>query len=82
MSKESVCHCDENGYYYCSVLREKLREMRSVIDLIIQTDALKGFAYERGDDDLSIHEPVPNPVHCVGESMNLSRIPYRYFKRQ
>ena len=56
MSKEPVCHCDENGYYHCSVLREKLREMRSVIDLIIQTDALKGFAYERGDDDLSIHE--------------------------
>ena len=56
MSKEPVCHCDENGYYHCSVLREKLREMRNVIDLIIQTDALKSFAYERGDDDASIHE--------------------------
>jgi len=55
-SKESTCHCDESGYFHCAELRVMVSEMRDLISIILQSDALKDFAYERGDDDLSIHE--------------------------
>jgi hypothetical protein len=56
MNKEPPCHCGESGYYHCSVLREKLREMRDVIKLIIETDCLPHHAYDPGDDDMSIYD--------------------------
>jgi len=48
---EPRCFCGEAGYYHCSELREKLREMRSVIKVILEADCLKSHAFERGDDD-------------------------------
>jgi hypothetical protein len=56
MNSEPPCHCGESGYYHCSVLREKFGEMRNVIKLILETDSLKNFAYECGDDDMSIYD--------------------------
>jgi hypothetical protein len=55
-SNEKICHCGESGYYHCSVLREKLEETRQVIKIILETDALKNFAYEYGDGDSSIYD--------------------------
>lgn len=51
-----VCHCGESGYYHCSELRAKVEELRDVISLILECDALREHAYERGDDDASIYE--------------------------
>jgi len=48
---EPRCFCGEAGHYHCSELREKLREMRSVIKVILEADCLKSHAFERGDDD-------------------------------
>ena len=53
---ELQCHCGESGYYHCFELREKWHEMSKLIKIIIESDALKDFAYERGDDALSIRE--------------------------
>ena len=53
---EKPCHCGEAGYYHCSVLREKFREMRKVIQVIIEADALNHWAHERGDDDCIIYD--------------------------
>ena len=53
---EEICHCGESGYYHCSELRNKLEEMRDVIQIILEADALKSHAYDRGDDDASIYE--------------------------
>ena len=53
---EEICHCGESGYYHCSELRNKLEEMRGVIQIILEADALKSHAYDRGDDDASIYE--------------------------
>ena len=65
--KEPICHCGESGYYHCSVLREKLEEMRKVIRVIIDADALRDFAYERGDDPLSIRELCNEALKWPGE---------------
>jgi plasmid maintenance system antidote protein VapI len=70
--KELRCHCGESGYFHCSELREKVEELRGVISLILETDALKSFAFEEGDDGRTIYdmcksslkfEPDWNPPH-------------------
>ena len=53
---ESICRCGEAGYYHCSELKAYVKDLRRVIKIIIESDALKCFAYERGDDDASIRE--------------------------
>lgn len=53
---EPICHCGESGYYHCSVLREKLEEMRDVIRVILEADCLSFHAFDRGDDDVSVYE--------------------------
>jgi hypothetical protein len=59
---EPICHCGESGYYHCSELRSKLTEMRNVIKLILEADALRPHAFDRGDDDASIYELCK---HCL-----------------
>ena len=65
---EPRCHCGENGYFHCSELQEKLRDMRKVIRVIIESDALKDFAYERGDDALSIRELCDTALKWPGDN--------------
>ena len=60
------CHCEESGYYHCSVLREKLEEMRSIIKVILEADCLKSHAFE-SDDDLSIYDLCKSALKWPGE---------------
>lgn len=53
---EPICHCGESGYYHCSELRAMLDKAREAIQLVLETDALKSFAFDRGDDEKSIIE--------------------------
>ena len=50
------CHCDDYGYYHCSELRERLKDARKVMRLVLDADCLKDHAFERGDDDASVYE--------------------------
>ena len=57
MSKtEPRCHCGESGYYHCSELRQKVEEMREVIRIILEADALRSHAFEGWDDEPSIYD--------------------------
>jgi len=50
------CHCDDYGYYHCSELRERLKDARKVMRLVLDADCLNEHAFDRGDDDASIYE--------------------------
>lgn len=68
--KQPVCHCGEAGYFHCSELRAKYEEARKLIGLIIETDCLPHWAYERGVvDELSISEMCDEvmkwPTRCT-----------------
>lgn len=52
----NICRCEEAGFYHCSELRSKLDDMRKVIQIILEADALRPHAFDRGDDDASIYE--------------------------
>jgi hypothetical protein len=41
---------------HCAKIEAQRDEALKAISLILQTDALKSFAFERGDDDASIYE--------------------------
>ena len=64
---EPKCHCGESGYYHCSVLREKLEEMRNVIKVILEADCLKSHAFEQGDDDCSVYELCKSALKWPGD---------------
>jgi hypothetical protein len=64
---EPRCFCGEAGHYHCSELREKLREMRNVIKVILEADCLKSHAFERGDDDCSVYELCKSALKWPGE---------------
>lgn len=42
--------------------KESVADMRQVLQLIIEADALKSHAYERGDDDASIRELIAHAL--------------------
>jgi hypothetical protein len=64
---EPRCFCGEAGYYHCSELREKLKEMRSVIKVILEADCLKSHAFESDGDDLSVYDLCKSALKWPGE---------------
>lgn len=49
---------EQMAFAEASRIKEQLADMRRVLKVILEADALKSHAYERGDDDASIYEVI------------------------